>query len=283
MKSYEKRLLSRLQSEERNTNNLPLENIKKSLGSIRFVKGNPLTKTEITISIRTWFVQPGFGIIAPNLLPANLQTSLPIWMFGLTDYYGGYNKSQIINPIRPGWFLYAQKFTGVALNGFNSPNSMGIWGYNMFTVNSPVTNSGISYGDFVICFADVDPNFNGNPTFYAFVVIHCENVAYGTFLKSFVSDLITINTFRYIVPIANINQFINPLIFGYQTLFGKVNTDSIDPRNYITSKDFQQQISDIPINLPIDKAVMLGFQLDIFCQNLSMILFVEKVEPLTHK
>ena len=71
------------------------------------------------------------------------------------------------------------------------------------------------------------------------VIIHCENVAYATFLNSFVSDLITINTLRYIVPIANINQFINPVVFGYQTLFGKLYTDNIDPRNFITSTDFQ--------------------------------------------
>jgi hypothetical protein len=117
----------------------------------------------------------------------------------------------------------------------------------------------------------------------ALISIHCDNVAYGTFLNSFVSDLITIDTIRYIVSIANINQFINPLLFAYQTLFGKLFTDSIDPRMYITNKDFQQQICDIPVNLPIDKAVMILTNINPACQNFSLMLFVSKVEPLTHK
>ena len=123
----------------------------------------------------------------------------------------------------------------------------------------------------------------GVPNFLAWVIVHCNNVAYGTFLNSFVSDLITIDTIRYIVPIANVAQFINPITFATQSLFGKVYSDNIDPRLYITSRDFQQQISDLPINLPIDKSLMMATQIDVFCQQLSFVLFVKKVEPLTHK
>jgi hypothetical protein len=72
-------------------------------------------------------------------------------------------------------------------------------------------------------------------------------------------------------------------MFGYQSLFGKLYTDNIDPRMYVTSKDFQQQISDIPLNLPIDKAMFIGFLIDVFCQQINMVLFVKKVEALTHR
>jgi hypothetical protein len=88
---------------------------------------------------------------------------------------------------------------------------------------------------------------------------------------------------RFIVPIANINTYINPIRFTYQDLFGKTTSDSIDPRMYITSTDFQQQICDIPINLPIDKALIMTLELDFVCPRMSIILFVEKVEPLIHK
>ena len=135
-------------------------------------------------------------------------------------------------------------------------------------------------GDLTIQFAS--PLILGVP-YYGIVVIHCENVAYLTFLNSFVSDLITLNAIRYIVPIANVEQFINPLIFGYQTLFGKTFSDTLDPRNFITNKDFQPQVADLPINLPIDKAVMLGTQINLDCPKFDLVLFVENVEPLIYK
>jgi hypothetical protein len=165
---------------------------------------------------------------------------------------------------------------------------MGIFGYN----KSFVLSEGVVKGDLVQTFNAVIKTNYTNPAsvtnayidiYTAEIIVHCNNVAFGTFLNSFVSDLITINTLRYIVPIANIDQLINPLKFGYQTLFGKTFTDDIDPRQFITSRDFQQQISDIPINLPIDKQVMLGTHIDYNCPKFDMILFVEKVEPLTHK
>jgi hypothetical protein len=161
------------------------------------------------------------------------------------------------------------------------PIYMGIWGVTIFRTGTGVVLDNFPERGDLIYF--IRFKLPGAAVYTCMVVIHCNNVAYGTFLNSFVSDLITINTLRMIIPIANINQFINPLIFGYQTLFGKLFSDSVDPRNYITSTDFQQQICDIPINLPIDKAVMVGFQNEWYNDFMQMILFVEKVEPLTHK
>jgi hypothetical protein len=50
---------------------------------------------------------------------------------------------------------------------------------------------------------------------------------------------------------------------------------------YTTPGDFQQQIADIPVTFPVDKNLMLGFQLDIFCQQMNIQLFASKVESLT--
>lgn len=263
MRDYEKQLLNHLQSDEAVTNDIPLKNIKNALGSVAYVKGNPLTKTEIALQVQSFFWDAIAGVpLLPAALPPFLQTSLPVYLFSLTDFYGAFVKSSIICPLRPVW-NQAAVFSGIV--GRDLPAVPGTIGVN---------------GDLQFNYVYVD----ALPTaITCTIVIHCNNVAYSTFLNSFVSDLITLNTIRCIVPIANINQFINPLIFGYQTLFGKTYSDSIDPRNYITATDFQQQIADIPINLPIDKAAMVCFQLDVFCQLFSFVLFVEKVEPLTHK
>lgn len=264
MKRYEKLLLDNLQTTD--PLDEPLKNVKHAIGSIAYAKGNPLTKTEISIQITMQFSNTLAGVILPAaLFPAN-QTRVPIYLFSLTDFYGGFSKSIIVNPVIPNWVL--------------NLGASGIIGYQALAWLAPAGLIPAVPGDLVLnYFAPAAGGSNDN----AWVTIHCNNVAYGTFLNSFVSDLITISILRYIVPIANINQFQNPLFIGYQTLFGKLSVDSIDPRMYITSRDFQQQIADIPINLPIDKNFLMNFQLDVFCQQASFVLFVQKVEPLTHK
>jgi len=261
MKNYEKQLLERLRKNDLDTANEPLKNVREALGNIAFVKGNPLTKTEITINVNKYIV---------GVVPANYQLPVPIYLFGLTDYLGGYKKARVYQPLKPPLLVGAGLPAGY----------YGIIGLNisLATVQTSFPTVACDLGDLIYIFYD-----SPAPAFYIVIIIHCENVAYGTFLNSFVSDLITINTLRYVVPIANVNQFINPLTFGYQTLFGKTFTDDIDPRNFITNKDFQQQIADIPINLPIDKSVFLITEMDYLCNSFSLILFVEKVEALTHK
>jgi hypothetical protein len=44
----------------------------------------------------------------------------------------------------------------------------------------------------------------------------------------------------------------------------------------------QPNICDIPIDLPVDKAMMLGFKMNFDCQHIDLVLFVDKVDPLTH-
>jgi len=267
MKNYETQLLSHLQSSELREENVPLANVKKSIGKLAYVKGNPLTKTEITLNIEViTFNVGGGGLQYPG--------QVPIYLFGLTDYYSSYVKSSLINPLN---------------NLYLWNNVFGIVGkeVNIDTVNGAFPGLAYNKGDFAMFLSDDPLPAHAAMNFFMAVRISCQNVAYGTFLNSFVSDLITIDRLRLIVPIANINQYINPLTFGYQTLFGKTFTDDIDPRMYITSTDFQQQICDIPVNLPIDKSVFLTFKfnpgVNLALTTMSMILFVSKIEPLTHK
>lgn len=274
MKKYEETLLKKLKLN--NTKDKPLSNVKNAIGSIAFSKGNPLSKTEIGIQVNTYFlqIQGGFPtiFILPPALPANLQTYLPCFLFGLNDFGGGfYNAFKVIQP-DGGWVALNPLIFGVIFSG--------IYEYNIVIGDNQMLPI-LSRGDLVFWFT----NTQGLPpiTYHAYVVVHCNNVAYGTFLQSLWSDLITIDLLRYIVPVADILQFNNPLVFGYQSLFGKLYTDNIDPRMYITSRNVQQQIADIPLDLPIDKAMFLGFKIDVQFQQLNFVLFVKKVEALTHK
>jgi len=199
------------------------------------------------------------------------------------DLYIG---SQAI-PLATNCFIYdvsIKEIIGYEL--FSAEPSIGIIGYNKNVYLSP----NVVKGDLVITY--VAPVFNtyvndygSTVGFYDFyvceIIIHSNSVAYGTFLNSFVSDLCVCNQLRYFVPAGNINQLINPIIFGYQSLFGKLSTDSVDPRMYQTPDEFQNHIADIPVKFPIDKNLILGFQLDYLCQHIYMTFFIEKVEPLT--
>jgi hypothetical protein len=266
VKQYEEKLLKTLKSNS--SQDIPLANIKKALGSISYAPGNPLTKTEISITISLIYALQGAGIQLPGAFPAAAQLPIPVWLFGLTDFYSGYPKLEtIISPL--GTWVRSDVPTVS-----NVP--VGIYGYT-FTPFDAFIRPFLQVGDMVLAY-----RFNPGG-FYVLVVIHCNNVTYGTFLNSFISDLITISTIRYIVNAVDILQFTNPLRFGTQSLFGKVKTDNIDPRTYILSTKPQQQIADIPINLPIDKSLMFGFYMNWGCNPINFVLFVEKIEALTHR
>ena len=267
MNNAEKVLLQSLKEKNKDA---PLEGIRNSIGELRYFVGNPKFKAEVSLIVTTQFIHqviapPAINVILPGALPANLQTQLPFFIFGLTDFFGCFNKSISLFPVAD-WFYV---WVGI----------LDQWWFNLFTAANPVN---LQIGDLVMVF-EFNVNVPVTDVYLCFVSVHCNNVSYGTFLHSFASDIIVLNMLRYTVPAANVNQLINPLVFSYQTLFGKFKTDTVDPRTYITSATFQQQISDIPISLPIDKYLMLGSYLDIFCQRIDFILSVAKVQPLQLK
>ena len=270
MRRSERSLLNNLRGKEKITSEQPLSNIKNSLGSLRHVKGNPLTKTEIALEVSVAYrITPAGAIIAPAALPAQLQTTLPVFMFGLTDFYSGYPAALSIQPIGLGWNL---------ANLFGAPKT-GIIGYTGMSQPAYEAAFGDRWGDFICIFRSVAI---GGIVYEARIRIRCNNVAYGTFLNSFVSDLITLDSLRYFVPLANINQLDNSFTFAHQSLFGKLNTDSIDPRMYSRSINFNSNIVDIPLNLPLNKNMIMTFNLNFDCQTVNFVLFVQKVEPLTN-
>jgi len=244
-----------------------LDNI-KLVSELTEVKFNPEFKAEIHLSIDLFFYNIGGVRVQPAALALPLQTSFPVYLFGLTDLYGGFLKSQFLNPAILPWNIRVLA-TGQSF--------LGIW--NNTLVALPFPNIGLitKAGDlFIICFAALGG-------IWGVIRVRCEDIAYGTFLYSFVSDLIHINTIRYIVPQANINQFDNTLTFAYQSLFGKTFSDTLDPRLFITARDTQPNICDIPVGLPVDKRMMFNFQMNFDCPHIDMVLFVNKIEPLMHK
>lgn len=259
MKRSERSLLKNLRGQPNSETSF--SNVKQGLGNVRHVVGNPMMKAEIQLTISLYFETLG-GLIAPAALPVAMQNALPVYLFGLTDFYGAYNAARRILPPQNGW---------VAPIG-----NAWIYGYNPFGI-PPVVAVFAEVGDMIIHFNDAPGVING------YVIVHCESPSYGTFLNSFVSDLITLNNIRMFVPLANINQLQNNIFFAVQTLFGKVFVDSIDPYTYKLPTEMQNQIADIPVKMPIDKSLILAFLMNFDCPQINMVFYVQKVEPLTNR
>jgi len=260
MNKSEKLLLKEMKEPSRETE--LLSSIKKSVDPLGQLHGDFKFKAEVSISIETVFINGGTGaVIAPAALPAVLQTRFPIYIFGLTDFYGGYARMSNLLPFTQPWQLFDIHVTQVP-------------GYIFLPWADPVV---FGVGDLVWLYWAL----GAFGIYRCYIIVHCNNVAYGTFLNSFASDLIILNSIRYSVPILQIAQLLNPLIFANQSLFGKTVTDAIDPRMYITNQVFNQQISDIPLTLPIDKSLMMGTYLNFDVQNINFLLTVQKVKPLT--
>lgn len=260
MRTARRKLFETLQGKQPVNSEEPLKNIKQGLGSMANAKGNPLTKTEITLNIRIQYFDMIAGVfLAPGALPGG-QSMLPVYVFGLTDFHGGFIRNRNTTPIIAPW----------GWNAIAQP-TIGIWNYNFWNVGG--WTGLIEDGDWVeIVFLNL-PVIN----IIGVVTIHCENVAYGTFLNNFSSDVIYLNGIRMIVPAANPNQLDNPINFIYQTQFGKTFIDTIDPRMYTKPGDFQGNRVDIPMKMPVDKNFSFNYYQNFDCQDISIILFIEKI------
>lgn len=265
MKRYERELYEDLRSDKKRPVS-PISNVIESMGSIAQIVGNPLFKAEITLRVNLYYWDNIGGVfLLPAAIPPANQTGLPVYLFGLTDFHGGFVRSRQLTvlPLPWGW------------NAIAAP-SIGIWNYTIWL--NGFWNVVCQDGDYVML---VFNNVAGT-NILGIVTIHCNNIAYGTFLNSFTSDLITVERMRLFTPIANIIQYRNPLTFAYQNLFGKLKTDTVDPYMYQLPGDFQNQIADIPISYPVDKNLMINYLQNFDCQQMEIVLYVKKVEPLTH-
>jgi hypothetical protein len=243
-----------------------------------------IKKAEIELVITTWFGQGNVPVLF-NALPANLQTKIPVWLFGLTDYYGNYSdiaslvppllSDRMNSPTQDRWQRYDIPLlsTNAAIYGFGFyDQALMFW----------MRQGRLELGDMFLIFMSLGADWS------CMVKIHCNNMAYGTFLNSYISDRITINRMKIIIPtetlggFQTIDQFKNPLILARQSLFGTIITDNLDPRLFITSHDMQQHICDIPLKVSLDKNFLMGFLLEIPVTQMQINLYVSKVEPLLY-
>ena len=85
---FQRELLGELKNNKRFTGeNATLKNVLDNMGELRAVEGNPLFRAEITINVTVQYFDGAWNPLAPAALPANEQTDLPFYLFGLTNLF----------------------------------------------------------------------------------------------------------------------------------------------------------------------------------------------------
>jgi hypothetical protein len=211
-----------------------------------------LDKLEITLKVISFFQINGINS-TPALLPTGLQTRFPVTLWGLTDYFSGYLSSVVyIAPPIPQW-----TFSTVGINGFNN--------------NFSFTQNGDMVKQFFVRIGVTD--YNGY-----FIITSSNQIGYGTILNNLSDTKYLIESVRIQVPDVNLNQYDNPLMISKMKINGKVNTDTVNIRTYVKPSDFQTMISEIPLNLMLDKNLIINQYVNYDCQNITYNFKLKKIK-----
>ena len=234
--------------------------------SVAGIIGNPIFKSQVDFT----FTQNNYNItddavVLPTNLPAGLKVAAPFIVFGNSDFRGAFKRSFQLNPVLNPWAVEA----------------FGIFGVDLFKADTYVAKAYASGwlkdGDFVIVYKAID----NAKTYVRFIVLSCPQVAYGTLLDSISSDRFVINMVRYVVSETQTKQLKNGIQLVRQSLFGKTSNDTLSPQTYVTGQTYNKNIADIPLQVGVDKNLVLTSYLDFDVQEINWIVTVASVQKIT--
>lgn len=234
-------------------------------------KGNPRFDAQFNLNVSLRFFSEAAGVYTPvafGALPATLQTQLFAFIFANADFSSGYAKMQSQFPLSGDW-VYDVPF----VFGTTQPESV-------FSAWSATVKAQYRFGDLIIPYSAVV----GGTNYIGIVSIRSGQVPFGTLLDSTNSDTFDITMIRYVVPTngaTDLAQYTNEISLSTLTLFGKYNSDTVDPNSYKTPEQMQDNIIDIAVEFPINKMQGLavpinfnvsGFQWNIFVVNIKKLV-----------
>lgn len=176
---------------------------------------------------------------------ASLATKLPFFLFGNSDFSGGFARLRSAFPLQV-WqygtpFVYGTQAT---------PTVAGA------QLTSTITDLLVP-GDLVMPFTAVV----GGVTYTAYSIIRCTQVAYGTLLAALSSDTFKITMIRYILPDTTstyLRQYANNINIFDQSLFGKFDSDFVSPNSFKLPEQMQDGVIDVPLIQGVDKQISLA-------------------------
>lgn len=240
-----------------------------SVVKLKKSKFNPNFDAQVNIqfSLRYFTVAGGvYTPIAAAALAAALKTKLPAFVFGHSDKAGGFVNLQSVFALQGGWVYETPFVPGVDVE------------QTSFAVCDANAKAAYSRGDLVLPFTAITA---GPVNTVAFMVIHCQEVAYGTLLEALGSDRFKMNMIRYKMtdPLL-VAQFGQTIAVCKQTLFGKFNKDNVNPGAYQNPEQQQTNIIDIAIEEGIDKNKALHTTFLYTSIDATWSIYIETVDKL---
>jgi hypothetical protein len=217
--------------------------------------GNPSFVAQFDVSVvLAWFTVAAGVYTATTYaavaaaVPATAAAKLPAFVFGNSDFAGGFAKLRAQFPLTT-WTYDNPLIYGVGREGTS------------FGDLDAVAKAALSPGDLVIPVTLISGGIN----YVTFVIVRCTQVAYGTLLDALNSDMFMMNMIRFIVPdatAASLNQYQNNISILKQSLFGKFDSDFVSPNSFKLPEQQQDNIIDIPLKKGIDKQVALALMVN---------------------
>jgi hypothetical protein len=236
------------------------------------VAGNPgfVAQFDVQFIIKYFTVAAGVytGVLAAAIAAA-LKTQLPAFLFGNTDFAGGFAKLQSQFILTGGWaydtpFVYGKDYAATVFGALDA-----------------TAKAALRVGDLVI---PVWATTAGPVNTVGFTIVRCTQVAYGTLLDALNSDMFTINTVRYIMSdttAVGLAQYNNNINMFNQSLFGKFKSDFVSPNSFKVPEQMQTGIIDIPLVLDVNKQVALGTFINYDIVNVQWSIFANVVNKLS--
>ena len=240
----------------------------KSYVSLRNVAGNPAFKAQFNIKLLKYYYTESSGTytaIASASLATTLKNSLPAFVFGQTDAQSGFPKLRAQYPVTT--WAYDNAF----VYGIGAPG----WGH--FSVLSSTVTANLQQGDMVLVFWATTA---GPVNTVATVVIRSTNVAYATLLNALSSDTFETSLLRYTLATADVAQYGNGIGVYDQSLFGKFNSDNIDPTAFVQPDQQQAGVTDIPILDTINKNKAWATYINYDVNTVTWSVFVSSTDKL---
>ena len=233
------------------------------------IVGNPDFQDQFNLNFKIlYYSGVGNATILPDAIPNELKTKVPVFLFGNSDYQGGFNKIKSFFPLN----LWVDDTVGAAIDEY------GIFRKEKSSLSIvPCIRNIIKAGDLFFLYTSKI----GGVDYFACVIVNCPQVAYGSLLDSINSDVFKINNIRYFVPAANTNQLSNQILLLSKSIFGKTQDDYVDPNLFVTGKTHNTNIADIPLNMEINKYKGIGFYIDYNCVSFNWSVFVESTKKIT--
>lgn len=192
-------------------------------------------------------------------IPTKLKTFLPLTIYGLTDFFGAYYTTEnfILQTVNP-WVMFARGVVGFDIFDSVIHYYSGVRNYNNGTFlkmikSDPATET--------LCFLSLETtNQNG----------------YGTILNSLSDTSYIIDSLR--IEVTTLETLNTPLIFSKVDIDGKILSDTLDLKTFITPDTFNTKIANIPLGILLDKNLIINHNLPYNSQKVTYTFSLTKIK-----